>query len=103
MVSFPRNEPENCDKAKTKKIWLFPKKKASICTSQNSVKSPDAPMLSDHIIKQLKILVEFLEKDESKRISIQINSLRVTFPFSPQTCARKEYSESRGLFHASRS
>lgn len=66
MISLPRNEPENCDKAKTKKIWLFPKKKASICTSQNSVKSPDAPMLSDHIIKQLKILVEFLEKDESK-------------------------------------
>ena len=61
-----RNEPDQSDKSKGKKNWLFPKKKASICTSQSSVKSPEAPLLTEDVMKQLKVLMQFLEKDESE-------------------------------------
>lgn len=64
---FHRNEPEQADKAKAKKNWLFPKKKASsICTSNNKILSPDSPLLTTELIQQLKILMQFLQKDESE-------------------------------------
>lgn len=72
--SFDRNEPEQADRTKAKKNWLFPKKKASsICASQN-VKSPETPVLTEDLIKQLKVLMQFLQKDESELISFRHSS-----------------------------
>lgn len=63
---LPRNETDHSDKTKSKKSWLTKKKKPSICTSTNNIKSPEAPFLTEEVIKQLKVLMKFLEKDESR-------------------------------------
>jgi hypothetical protein len=65
LSHFHRNEPEQVDKIKGKKSWLFPKKKAStICTA--NVKSPETPILCTELIDQMIFLMDFLEKDESE-------------------------------------
>lgn len=66
---FNSSEQDNNDKVKAKKHWLFTmnkKKPASICTSNSNVKSPDCPILTADLIKQLIFLMKFLEKDESE-------------------------------------
>ncbi|CRK97579.1 CLUMA_CG010965, isoform A [Clunio marinus] len=66
LLDMNENESEITDKTKHKKIWLFPKKKhPSICTSKCGVLSPDPPLLTQDLIKQLKVLMQFLQKDEN--------------------------------------
>lgn len=74
-VSLPRNETDPSDKSKSKKNWLFTKKKTTICTSHNNIKSPEAPFLTQEVIKQLKVLMKFLDKDES-----EFNDQKPLFP-----------------------
>lgn len=90
---FPyRNEPDHSEKSKTKKNWLFPKKKpSSICSSSN-VKSPDSPLLTEAAVSQLKVLMRFLEKDERKSILI----IHIISSFNSITCrlvSRRDLSE----------
>jgi len=64
---FNRNEVESTDKTKSKKNWLFHKKKASsVCTSNTHSKSPEIPIFLPGMMKQLMTLIDFLEKDESE-------------------------------------
>lgn len=65
-VLVRRNETDPSDKSKGKKNWLFTKKKPTICSSHNNIKSPEAPFLTEEVIKQLKVLMKFLDKDESE-------------------------------------
>jgi hypothetical protein len=60
------NEVESTDKTKSKKNWLFHKKKASsVCTSNPHSKSPEIPIFLPEMMKQLMTLIDFLQKDEN--------------------------------------
>lgn len=59
-------DADSAEKLKQKKNWLFHKKKASVCTSTSN-KSPETnlPIMIPEMMKQMKILIDFLQRDEN--------------------------------------
>lgn len=59
-----RADQAHADKKSAQKKWKGFKKAKTVCTTTKY--SPDSPILSDQIIKQLQILIDFLLREESK-------------------------------------